>query len=203
MTPKPIWFLPLLVITLSAFPIVTAKGSNFDERLERQLRLEFADAPLETVLHRIEEVIDLPIRFEPSASTIFIETPITVRIRTEVSAHSALALLPLSYELKQGYILVSPLKNPRELTSHKYDLSDLVAPARKEVPSGDLVPLMQLILTTLNSDRNEESVTASTDGKEVLVIARDDVHEKIDDLLNQLRKLASRVPVMNDRQDLE
>ncbi len=177
-----------------------------DEKINAALNapteVVFTEAPLHEVLdylknhHKIEIQIDTKALEDVGIAT---DTPVTVDLKG-VILRSALRLmlkkLSLTYLVKDGVLqITTPEEADNQLETKVYPVADLVLP---EGASGeaqaDFDSLIDLLTSTIKPTTWDEvggpgSIMPFGTGMSIVVSQTQDVHEQIDDILAQLRKI--------------
>jgi len=182
----------------------TGEVGRVNAKIRRALTLPgsftFRDAPLGDVAKQIEAAYDIPVKLDTRALDgvgIGSDSPVTRSLRN-VSLKTALRLmlkdLELEYGVVEGVLLFS---TPEELESNYitriYAVHDLVGAVNSTLADFDW--LVNLISHTISRETwlegtgpIQEIQTFSSNGKHLLFVSqREHVHEKIADLLKQLR----------------
>lgn len=170
--------------------------------------LSYTDTPLDEVITDLQQRFAIPMRIDRAALEevgVNAESPVTVELR-DVSRQSALRLilkpLDLTYIIENEVLLITtPDKADKELLTCVYDVRDFGFSAAPAIPKGSSPPadnnqLVAVIVACIAKDTWAEHGGGNAEiqslGSDLLVISQTrTVHEKIQNLLNTIRKMKS------------
>jgi hypothetical protein len=176
-----------------------AASAKIEQALNTQLRstgLEFADTPLEEVMHLLQDEYDIPIQIDVAALEehgIGRDEPVTINLKS-ISLGSALRLmlkpLQLTSMIEDEVLLITtPAEAESRIKICVYDVRDLI----DANPSASLKQLTDVVTSCVSSEswegsRGKGSIRSYPPN--LLVISQPQpVHVQIQDLLKRMRQM--------------